>query len=290
MRIPVYKTRKVRLALKMILAASVLLSSVALGDSMPFNADRGLVEVPVTINNLVTGSFGIDTGADRLYIDRTFALKHNLADGDVSPQFKIAGVDGSTSGIYTKFRTLEIGDERLYNVKATVIDINAVNKKRDSSHPDGLIGYDILSRLYVTVDYPGRQIELNVNRPESITDGSTSSASFQVQKHLIIVDVKFKDGKTRPMILDYCASYTTISPDLARELRLDPTPGEIQSAGNITVAGLIKSEDVRVAVTDFSAYRKSLRTVKFDGIIGGTFLYRHKITVSYQQKKIFLHN
>jgi predicted aspartyl protease len=257
---------------------------------MPFNADRGLVEIPVTINNLVTGSFGIDTGADRLYVDRTFALKHNLADPTISPQRKVAGVDGNTTGIFTTFRSLAIGDERLYNVKATVIDINAISRKSDGSHPDGLIGYEVLSRLYVTVDYPARQIELRVDRPRFLNEGRPREIGFDTRKHLIIVDATFSDGRARPMILDFCASYTSVSAELAAELGIDSSPGTIESVGQISLEDVITTDNVNVIVTDFARYRKSLRRVKFDGILGGTFLYRHKITISYKQDKIYLHD
>ena len=50
-----------------------------------FHPYRGLVEVEVLIDGRVKGRFGIDTGADRLYIDKKFAEKNNLSKVGGSP-------------------------------------------------------------------------------------------------------------------------------------------------------------------------------------------------------------
>ena len=271
--------------------ALLLLSAVlAVGATIPFNADKGLVLVPVSLDNRVTGMFGIDTGADGLYIDRQFALDHNLIDPDRSPQRLVAGISGSTAGVFTNLRSLAIGDERMYNLQAVVIDMNAVSNDAPGNHPDGLIGYEVLSRLYVTVDYPGQSIQLHVTRPPEIESGQCREVPFEIRKHLIVVEVGFPNGLKRPMILDYCASFTAVSPELAEELGLDGPAGSVHSVGTITLKGGVSTDNVRAVVTDLSEYAASVGSVSFDGILGGSFLYHHKFTVSYKQKRIYVHD
>ena len=138
----------------MTLTALTLLAAV-----IPFDPARGLVEVQVKLDGRVTGRFGIDTGADHLYIDRAFAEKNNLPIYDEMTGRQITGVEGSSKGYYTKLRSLEIGGERLFNVRATVTDIKALGGGR-GNHPDGLIGFEVIRHFYVTVDYPNTVLQL----------------------------------------------------------------------------------------------------------------------------------
>jgi hypothetical protein len=88
----------IRFGLLAILLATVRTSAV----EVPFHPDRGLVEVEVLIDGRVKGSFGIDTGADRLYIDTKFAEKNNLSKvGGPPPRLGvgIVGASAATGGV-----------------------------------------------------------------------------------------------------------------------------------------------------------------------------------------------
>ncbi|MFQ5452879.1 MAG: aspartyl protease family protein, partial [Candidatus Zixiibacteriota bacterium] len=189
------------------------------GEVVPFEPSRGLVEVKVTIDGRVKGNFGIDTGADRLYINKSFAEKNQLTFRRSTPQRDIVGVDGTSNASAVSLRSLKIGnDETLYNLRATAIDLKALVKDPSRGYPDGLIGHEILSRFYVTVDYPHKQMELLSFEPDFLMGKKYYEIPFKQYRHLILVDVVFNDDITVPMILDYCASYTTISSSLAKRL------------------------------------------------------------------------
>ena len=128
---------------------------------MPFDPSRGLVEVEVTIDGMAEGAFGIDTGADRLYIDDGFVAEHNLTIRPLSGKSRVAGLGGTSEAQAVTIRSLRVGqDETLYNLKATSVDMSALANNSTVGHPDGLIGHDVLRRFFVTVDYPGRSMEL----------------------------------------------------------------------------------------------------------------------------------
>ncbi len=253
-----------------------------------FDASKGLVEARIRINNRVNGRFGIDTGADRLYIDKSYAEENYLAKEGIPDQRKIVGVDGAAGGYFVTLRSFEVGDQRLHNVKATVVDFDKLTGNKNVEHPDGLIGYEILRRMYVTVDYPNQRFDLELTRPRFLSGRQYETVRFKMFNHLILVDVTFSDGKTRPMILDYCATHSTITKQLASELGLS---GQTDFSENInmSLAGIINSDGVETIVRDLTDYKKAFSRVKFDGILGRTFLNQHKITINYKKSEIYLH-
>ena len=121
--------------------------TVILAGSIPFNPMRGLVEVDVTINGNAKGRFGIDTGADYLYIDINFMERNDIKVENKQPRRSVSGVSGSSEVYSFNLRSLDIGGERLYNLDANVIDLTKIIKDKRSGIPDGLIGYEVLQRF-----------------------------------------------------------------------------------------------------------------------------------------------
>lgn len=264
------------------------LAAAAFGGTVPFNPFQGLVEVDVEIDGHARGRFGIDTGADFLYIDRAFAKKNQLTLKDGPPQRGVVGIDGYSEAGSIPVRSLDVAGERVYNLNATSIDMNAFISDDRADPPDGLIGYEVLKRFYVTVDYPGRQMTLQQHEPSFVGTDALPGVPFRIAKHLIILDVTFDDSVTVPMALDYCASYTYLSPALAARLGVDPNGGENRT-GKISLGGIIESTDVLVGVADMSNLTARLPNVQLEGLIGGTFLFRHKITIDYHRDRIYVH-
>ncbi len=269
----------------------ILLTAVtAFGETIPFDPVRGLVEVEVTIDGRVKGKFGIDTGADRLYIDSAFAYKNNLSFLRSPPQRPVVGIDGSSEASFIDIRSLRIGRETLYNLQATAIHLDKIIKDKRLGYPDGLIGYEILRRFYVTVNYPTRSLTLEMGEPDFLKDGNYRTIRFSTHRHLILVDVTLNDSVTVPMILDYCASYTSLSKSLIRKLGLSPAPRRKLRVAEMSMGYAVTSTNVPVVVTDFSQFKKTLEGGDFEGILGASFLYRHKITIDYKSKRIYVHN
>jgi len=268
----------------MILATITLLAAI-----IPFDPAMGLVEVKVKIDGRVTGRFGIDTGADHLYIDRTFAEKNNLPIFDEMSGRQITGIEGTSKGYYAQLRSLEIGNERLYNLRATVADIGVLGGGK-AGHPDGLIGFEVIRRFYVTVDYPNTILQLYQGEPPFLNRPGYTTVPFEKSGHLVFVEVTFNDKVTVPMILDFCASYTSVSKELATRIGLNPKSGEVQTVGKMSIGEGVTRHDVKLAVMDFSAYRQGSNRVNFEGIIGTSFLYPYKITIDYKRQRVYVHH
>jgi len=246
----------------------------------------------VTIDGHVKGTFGIDTGADRLYIDSIFARKNKLTFVRSTPQRPVVGIDGSSGASFVDVRSLRIGKETLYNLQATAISMDRIIKDKHLGYPDGLLGHDILRRFYVTVDYPARTLKLEMGQPDFLKNKKEKAyrtIRFSTLRHLILVDVTLDDSVTVPMILDYCASYTSLSKPLAHRLGLDPIKDKRQTIATMSIGGKVKSSNVPVVVADLSHFKNSLKGANFEGIVGASFLYQHKLTIDYKGKRIYIH-
>ncbi|HKK21107.1 MAG TPA: aspartyl protease family protein [candidate division Zixibacteria bacterium] len=267
---------------------SMLLGCSLAAETIPFDPSRGLVEVNVTLNGIVKGKFGIDTGADRLYIDRTFAKDNGLELLNGPGQRDIVGVEGSSKAGFVSLRSLTLGsDQTLYNLSATAVDMNALTNDTTGGMPDGLIGADILNRFFVCVDYPNRTLDLYSFEPKFLNGKQYDEIEFSQYQHLILVDATIGDT-TVPMILDYCASYTTIDLRLAESLGLGDRDGARVSVPSIALSGNVESENVRAVVSDLSTFHRRIPRADFSGIIGASFLYRFKMTVDYKRKLVYV--
>ena len=257
--------------------------------SVPFDPSRGLVEVEVTIDGRIDGRFGIDTGADHLYVDKTFADKNRLVYYDEMDNRRIVGVAGSSAGNYAQLRSMAIGDERLYNLRAIVTDLAAVAGPLAGAPPDGLIGFDVIRRFYVTVDYPNSRLELNQGEPALIRNNDYTAIPFRESGHLILVEVSFADDVSATMILDFCASYSTVSDALAGRLGLRQHTRDVQTLPEMSLGKGVVGRDVKVIAMDVNSGPGNSRGA-YEGIIGASFLYRHKITIDYKRHRVLIHN
>ncbi len=115
--------------------------------TVPFDPSRGLVEIDVLLDGRVRARFGIDTGADKLYIDRTFASRQGLTFADNTRRRKVTGVSGASAVAFVDLRSLAIGGEVFNDMRATAIDMHELAGGPAANMPDGLIGYDILRRF-----------------------------------------------------------------------------------------------------------------------------------------------
>ena len=273
------------------LPAAILAASVWGQTTLPFDFRRGLVEVNVLIDGRVKARLGIDTGADRLYLDDDFVKANDIEITGMSTSRAIVGVGGASRGQLAELRSLAIGDERLYNLNATVIDLAAtVGGKKDVVRGlDGLIGDEVLQRFYITVDYPGETITIQTSQPDFLNRGDFDEVRFSRLGHLLLVDATFNDSIEVPMVLDYCASHTSLDSGLASELGLDGSPGTVVAVGRIALSDNVEADSTYAAIADLSNLKNSVRGGEFGGLLGGSFLYRFKITVDYKRNKIYFH-
>jgi predicted aspartyl protease len=112
--------------------------------------------VPVRVNGAETAWFFLDSGAGGSVVTKTFAAKIGLAsDGAM----RAVGANGATSLAIAKNVVLGLPGLDLPLRSVTVLDA-AAGLPSLGRQWDGLLGYDVLSRLVVRVDYQRKQLTL----------------------------------------------------------------------------------------------------------------------------------
>ena len=110
--------------------------------------------VPVRVNGGEAAWFFLDSGAGGSVFTKTFAAKIGLAsDGAM----RAVGANGATSLAIAKNVVLGLPSLDLPLASVTVLDA-AAGLPSLGRQWDGLLGYDVLSRLVVRVDYQRRQV------------------------------------------------------------------------------------------------------------------------------------
>lgn len=272
--------------MKLFLLIQFFITASIFGGGLPFNPQRGLVEIDIILNGNIKGRFGIDTGADFLYIDRKFAFENNL---NILPhvQRPVTGIEGQSLATPVSLKSIKIGDAILNNVRATAIDLNAFIKDTSRGLPDGLIGYSILKQFYITVDFPNQNIYLETEEPDFLRGRNYKTIPFTKYKHLILVKSKINNLIETNLIMDYCASYTSFSTKLAKQLSLSDRKGKVKE---IDIGKGITMGPVIYLISDFKKLKKALPRADFEGILGYSFLYKYKVTIDYKKKLLYFHN
>lgn len=270
----------------LILLLQFFITASIIGGGLPFNPERGLVEVDIVLDGKIKGRFGIDTGADFLYIDRKFAIENKLK---IIPQAlrPVTGVKGQSSATPISLKSFEIGDAKLINLRATAIDLNAFIKDTSMGLPDGVIGYSILKQFYITIDFPEQTIYLEVEKPDFLRGRNYKTIPFTQYKHLILVKSKINNLTEAKLILDYCASYTSFSQKIADKLSITKRKGKVNE---ISIGEGISLGPVNYLINDFKKLKKALPRSDFEGILGYSFLYKYKVTIDYKNKLLYFHN
>ncbi len=271
------------------LAIGLVMALPAGGSQFSFDPSRGLVELEATVNGYLAGRFGLDTGADRFYLDREFAKRARVAVTADDKARIVRGIDGDSRVGYATLRSFDIQGERIYNVPVDVIDLSKLSSGEWKA-PDGLIGYSALRRFYITVDYPNKKFEL-YSHELNYTAEEVIGIPFDLQGHLIVVNVSINGSKPLRFFLDYCASMTIISPDALAKIGENFPSGEYSVAGEMKIVGEneIITHNVSFYSRPFNDLGKSYNFAGIDGILGYSFLASHKITVDYRRELLLFH-
>jgi predicted aspartyl protease len=272
------------------LAAAILIMVAIPANSRPvrFTSENGLVMVPVLLDNRVEARFGIDTGADELYINRQFMEDNRLPLPDQPARHQVHGIDGSSAAGVTTLKYVELCDQRLTDQRATVIDMGNMSRTKEGI-PDGLIGHEVLRQFYVTIDYPNSELSIEKYRPRILNGRQYRELRFKLQNHLILIEATVADSITVRMILDYGATVTSVSPELAARLGLPSGIDAVSYLPSLAIDAESRRSRVAAVVVDYDNYRQNFPGVSFDGIIGGSYLQSFKITVDYERLLLYIH-
>ncbi len=266
---------------------------------IPIKNWNSLIVFTARVNGLQTGTFILDSGAGVSVIDSSFAAS--------------AGVDLSKKGISAKTgqEYLIAGniDFDLPGVTVTGLDLRAMNISQLSvftGHKiDGVIGYELFSRMVVEVDYAGNH--LNFYDPSSYRyRGHGEKLQVAFANNWPVVEAVFsqKNGKTlKGKVLIDTGSMTPVSLNSAGFCdQTIPNPisaglmgtsaggelGRIDAVklGNIKVANVWGGMPSENKVEESNPINDAVADAGI-GLIGGPVLNRFTLVFDYSRESVY---
>ena len=255
----------------------------AFAQPIPFSLKRGIPEIEVIINDSIKATFAIDTGADQVYIDKTFAEKHGLLSGGKMPVRPVAGIDEKAEAFQIFLRSLKVGGLNQTVVGAVVIDLPFVLRDSSLDLPDGVLGYSFLKSRRFLLNYIDSTIEFTIN-DSVMAETKSAQIPFVLIRHLIVVNTEINDSVDAKMILDTGASHSLFSPALAKLLSVPDS----SLIANIELAGRVTTANVKIFVKDISAILASIKNDKIAGVLGTSFLQGRRLIIDYPNNQLIV--
>ena len=143
-------------------AAPVVWTGAAGRIELPFHYTRGHVWVSLSVNGAPSAEFILDTGAFNTCLDRGYAQTLGLnAEGEYEAQ----GVGGYDTFGFTPLRSVRWSAAsgaavEVRDLRAGVIELQGALSSLEWGRTAGLLGYDVLSRFTVDIDFDREVITL----------------------------------------------------------------------------------------------------------------------------------
>ena len=266
--------------------------------TVPFDFDDGEIGIPVLINGKKSRVF-LDSGASGFALSQTVADTMHLKQQGV---LEARGYGGSTDLHPVKIDTLEIpGAVRLMGLTAVSIALPEGFDQSLSQPVSGFIGYDLLSRYVVKIDYAHRT--LTFSDPAVWTPFAADGPALPLNLDSDVPSVQARLDYYAPasFLLDtgdesalrLYGPYVAAHGLRSKYPKQTPSVGggiggqsrsSLTRVGQFTVAG----QTLRSVPTDLSLDTKGGASQIFAGALGGGLLSRFTVTFDYPHSRVFL--
>lgn len=280
-------------------AAQVHFADAAHQVVIPVEVYAQHIFVPVRVNRTETAWFFLDSGAGTSVVTKTWADKIGLASEGA---MRAVGAAGATSLALAKNVVLGLPGVLIHLPSITVLDAAALPQFGRSW--DGLLGYDVLSRLVMRVDYEHK--EITVIEPAAFVPGDHVSAlplTFLGNWPLIPAKIVIRgEPIDTKCFIDTGAGGLMLSTPFTIANHVVDAVNNTTSSSIYGTSGESKRFAVRIAglqlgpyllpnpVAGFSLDTKegALASPDIGAIIGGEILERFTITFDYPHHRILL--
>ena len=258
---------------------------------------QSLIFIPVSVNDKGTYDFILDTGAGTSLLSSELARSLGV-EGTETKEGQTAG--GKVTVPVGSVRSLAIGTAKVESVQVAIVDLSDVGRAVGMKI-DGDIGYNYLKNFRVTVDYPNSTLRLAQGHYETIGQVTLKEVDFRLAnaaKPLVLIQVIVNGDHHYEFALDTGCSTTMISPELAKNLRIESVPippitaggGHQISASVGKLASLAIGEaqiqNLPVVIADSFGMLNQATGAQFNGIVGYNFLKEFAVTIDYPNEKI----
>jgi predicted aspartyl protease len=112
--------------------------------------DKPLILLETVVNDKGPFRFVLDTGAGGTVVTPELAKKLDIHPEE---QQKATGAGGSVAVRFGTVNSFKVGETQLKSFKVVIMDLTGISKAIETDI-DGIIGYNFLKNLRVTIDYP----------------------------------------------------------------------------------------------------------------------------------------
>lgn len=206
----------------------------------------------------------------------------------------VSTVGGSSPFPVVRLDAVELGDWRLENVQAGVLDAIDQIGERIGVGLAGNLGFHILRQYRIEIDYQLSRLRL------SASTGTVAHAETPFETGLggafILLPVRVNGRGPYRFLVDTGASSTVLAPGVAHELGLSGSPieamgvqGELRAEtfvlDRLEVAGQVV-HDLDAGAVDVFDYTSQAAGTTIDGILGYSFLRQFRVVLDYPRRRI----
>lgn len=263
---------------------------------VPFQRMLNLIFVEGRVNGKGPYKFVLDTGATQVVLSEKLMGELGLNPITSTIMHGVGGGGKVESKLY------RIDDLTLGDVKITNLPVGNFTDPLVTQLADGIIGTAVLSDFFVTVNYPGRRLELSRKATPPVSAGESLGGWYFSNLLLVPLDVNGQFHGN--FVVDTGAVTTVLSHSMAAKLGVnESTPGAKVDVGLAGVGGvegtLLRVPDVtfksgkiaevfpQVVSIDLKQVSKMIGT-EVSGVVGYDFLEAYKIILNYKTAEVRL--
>jgi predicted aspartyl protease len=287
-----------------LLALLVLLGLATAADaqrvtSLPLEAPwLGLPQVPVTLNDRVTGHFIVDTAASETLLTESMIALLGLRD--TGEPAEVEGATGSSAIRFYRLASLSLGPRRFPRIGAYSFPRLAAPVEAD-----GLIGADILRRHVVEFDMTGRRLRLFDPHTDFARAGGDWAVIpfYERPDGLILIEVSI--GRVRmPALLDTGAVQNIVNREAARRIGIRLFPGSESrepitgASGHVQQMNQLTVSHFRIGGAQFGRSRLGITDLAIfdtlgigDGpamLLSAEALSSHRFVIDYPRNRLLI--
>jgi hypothetical protein len=262
-----------------------------MANAQGFDFVRNLIFFPARVDGR-QGNFILDTGAPSLL------LNHRGETERASLATTGLGAGGEVELANQRVRSFKMGGQEMGSRWALALDLRSM-ENRTGQRIDGFVGYDLISKGELRIDYPNRNFRLLSSERKPLERGKSPLAMlrFSFIDHLPVVELKM-GGKILRFVIDTGAGKNLIDPQYAvlgvptnRKINIQGLDG---GQATLEVCQMpaperlpVTAEQLQFVAMDLS-HLQSPGHAPIAGIIGADFLAKYCVGIDYRRRKLYL--
>ncbi|HEX2121713.1 MAG TPA: aspartyl protease family protein [Thermoanaerobaculia bacterium] len=258
------------------------------------------VHIPVSVNGSAPGSFILDTGAARSPLDTDFA---EIAGVGVTGRTRVMGAGGSENVQVATPMTLAFAGLTVRTRRVPLIQFDAISL-RIGRPLDGILGYEVLQRYVVEIDYEGRAVAFHDRKRYQPPAGAVRLPIGFNRGRVPVADVRISlpGGRTvtaRVLVDTGAGGSLGLNRAFAKKHRIELENaiamhgygvggGTRGRSGRLAAVELAGFRFERPVVSVFDTTHGALARSSIDGVLGGEILRRFTVIIDYARKQLLL--